>query len=101
MTNTTATTVNCLTIGNINNAIFNGKLDTTGRTGLDIEFLDTHETTHAINFITSKYGEGNNNKELVVKAFIDWCHMIGGETVEQAERRAQGYINICFDIANN
>ncbi len=61
---------------------------------IDSLFLATDEAKSAINLIERKYGFGTVRTDLIISTFIDWCHNVGGESVELATRRGQAYINL-------
>ena len=85
-----------LTVGTINKMSRNGKYDETHfGFNLDYLLLKTDEASQAIQGITTKVGEGQCDLELVYEYFKTWCHEVGDDTADLAERRARAYINIC------
>jgi len=90
------TTSNILTLGTINKRIRDGKYDETHfGFNIDVLFLDTLETNQAIQGLTTKVGEGQCDTDLIYDYFKTWCHEVGDDSADLAERRARAYINIC------
>ena len=67
---------------------------------IDVMFLDTLEVNQAIESLNhrarmNEFGQNYTTVNDIVDTFVGYCHGVGNDSKELAQRKARAYMNIC------